>query len=117
MLAGLVQGATLVLFTTPDIDQILSAMERYQASGFYGVPTLFDLDPRQGLAVWGHVGDSRIYLFRRGHLAYQTRDHSLVQNMIDAGFGSVAMIRVRVSPSPKIWLQAAMSASSPWRGG
>ena len=51
------------------------------------------IDPRQGLAVWGHVGDSRIYLFRRGHLAYQTRDHSLVQNMIDAGFGSVAMIR------------------------
>jgi serine/threonine protein phosphatase PrpC len=39
------------------------------------------------------VGDSRIYLFRRGHLAYQTRDHSLVQNMIDAGFGSVSMIR------------------------
>ncbi|WP_298595500.1 PP2C family protein-serine/threonine phosphatase [Zoogloea sp.] len=51
------------------------------------------IDPRRGLAVWGHVGDSRIYLFRRGHLAYQTRDHSLVQNMIDAGFGSVSMIR------------------------
>ena len=35
-------GATLVLFTTPDIEEILSAMERYQASGFYGVPTLFE---------------------------------------------------------------------------
>ena len=42
MLGGLVQGATLILFTTPDIDQILSAMERYQASAFYGVPTLFE---------------------------------------------------------------------------
>ena len=42
MLNGLVQGATIVLFTTPDIDEILSAMERYQASGFYGVPTLFE---------------------------------------------------------------------------
>ena len=42
MLGGLAQGATLVLFTTPDIDEILSAMERYQASGFYGVPTLFE---------------------------------------------------------------------------
>jgi long-chain acyl-CoA synthetase len=31
-----------VLFTTPDVDDILSAMERYQASGFYGVPTLFE---------------------------------------------------------------------------
>ncbi|MBU1209363.1 MAG: AMP-binding protein [Proteobacteria bacterium] len=42
MLNGLVQGSTLVLFTTPDVDGILSAMERYQASGFYGVPTLFE---------------------------------------------------------------------------
>ncbi|MEW6335470.1 MAG: AMP-binding protein [Thermodesulfobacteriota bacterium] len=42
MLGGLAQGATLVLFTTPDIDDILAAMERYQASGFYGVPTLFE---------------------------------------------------------------------------
>ena len=43
MLGGLAQGSTLVLFTTPDIDEILSAMERYQASGFYGVPTLLNI--------------------------------------------------------------------------
>jgi long-chain acyl-CoA synthetase len=42
MLNGLVWGSTLVLFTTPDIEEILSAMDRYQASGFYGVPTLFE---------------------------------------------------------------------------
>jgi len=42
MFNGLVQGSTIVLFTTPDIDEILSAMERYKASGFYGVPTLFE---------------------------------------------------------------------------
>jgi long-chain acyl-CoA synthetase len=42
MLNGLVQGSTIVLFTTPDVDDILSAMERYQTSGFYGVPTLFE---------------------------------------------------------------------------
>jgi long-chain acyl-CoA synthetase len=42
MLNGLVQGSTLVLFTTPDIDEILSAMERYQATGFFGVPTLYE---------------------------------------------------------------------------
>ncbi len=42
MLNGLVQGSTIVLFTTPDMDDILSAMERYQASAFYGVPTLFE---------------------------------------------------------------------------
>jgi long-chain acyl-CoA synthetase len=42
MLSGLVQGSTLVLFTTPDIDEILSAMERYQASSFFGVPSLYE---------------------------------------------------------------------------
>lgn len=42
MIAGLAQGATLVLLTTPDIEEIISGMEQYQASGFYGVPTLFE---------------------------------------------------------------------------
>ncbi|RJX34739.1 MAG: AMP-dependent synthetase [Desulfarculus sp.] len=42
MLTGLIHGFTLVLFTTPDMDDILAAVERYGASGFYGVPTLYE---------------------------------------------------------------------------
>jgi long-chain acyl-CoA synthetase len=42
MLGGLALGATLVLFTTPAIDDILRAIERYRASAFYGVPTMFE---------------------------------------------------------------------------
>jgi long-chain acyl-CoA synthetase len=42
MLNGLAQGHTLVLFTTPDIDSILTAIERYNASTFLGVPTLYE---------------------------------------------------------------------------
>jgi long-chain acyl-CoA synthetase len=42
MLNGLCQGNLLVLFTTPDTEQILEAMERYQATVFYGVPTLYE---------------------------------------------------------------------------
>lgn len=42
LLGGLAMGATLVLFSTPDIEGILTGMERYQATGFYGVPTLFE---------------------------------------------------------------------------
>ena len=42
MLCGLCQGFTLVLFTTPDLDDILAGIERYGASGFYGVPTLYE---------------------------------------------------------------------------
>ena len=33
----------------------------------------------------GHVGDSRTYLFRKGHLRRITRDHSLVQDQLDKG--------------------------------
>ncbi len=36
-------------------------------------------------ALWGHCGDSRFYAFRDGQLLQRTRDHSLVQSLIDAG--------------------------------
>jgi long-chain acyl-CoA synthetase len=42
MLNGLAEGYLLVLFTSPDTEAILSAMERYQATVFFGVPTLFE---------------------------------------------------------------------------
>ncbi len=42
MLNGLCQGNMLVLFTSPDTEAILAAMERYQATVFYGVPTLYE---------------------------------------------------------------------------
>ena len=42
MLNGLCQGNLLVLFTSPDTEAILEAMERYGATVFYGVPTLYE---------------------------------------------------------------------------
>ena len=42
MLSGLSQGYLLVLFTSPDTEAILSAIERYQVTAFYGVPTLYE---------------------------------------------------------------------------
>jgi long-chain acyl-CoA synthetase len=42
MLNGLCQGNLLVLFTSPDTEAILDAMERYRATVFYGVPTLYE---------------------------------------------------------------------------
>ncbi len=40
-------------------------------------------DDRQ--AVWGHSGDSRLYLFRDGEFVQRTLDHSVVQILVDRG--------------------------------
>lgn len=37
----------------------------------------------------GHIGDSRCYRWRQGHLQQITKDHSLLQEQIDAGLVSV----------------------------
>ena len=42
MLNAMIQGNLLVLFTNPDTEAILAAMERYHATVFYGVPTLYE---------------------------------------------------------------------------
>jgi len=43
------------------------------------------VDLEHARALWGHAGDSRLYLFRDGRIAQRTRDHSVVQSMADAG--------------------------------
>ena len=47
------------------------------------VSLFIDLD--RGQALWGHAGDSRLYAFRDGQLLAHTRDHSLVQSLVEAG--------------------------------
>ena len=51
------------------------------------------IDPSARTAMWGHVGDSRIYCFRGGVRLIQTRDHSVVQSVIDAGVVDPAFLR------------------------
>ena len=40
---------------------------------------------QDGIACWAHAGDSRLYHMRDGRILAQTKDHSLVQQLIDSG--------------------------------
>lgn len=52
------------------------------------------IDNAAGQAQWAHLGDSRIYLFRRNSVLAVTRDHSLTQQLIDAGLLAPGQQRV-----------------------
>lgn len=55
-------------------------------SGMRATATVLALDTVHHTAVWGHVGDTRLYCFRGGKVIAQTKDHSIVQKMVDAGY-------------------------------
>jgi serine/threonine protein phosphatase PrpC len=52
---------------------------------------LIDKDNR--CALWAHLGDTRIYLFRNDKVHWITRDHSLVQQFVDAGYCPTEALR------------------------
>lgn len=41
---------------------------------------------KENFAFYGHLGDSRIYQFKSGRIKQITKDHSLVQKLLDEGF-------------------------------
>ena len=46
-----------------------------------------------GMAVWTHIGDSRLYHFRRGEVVFQTDDHSVPNQLAKSGRISFEDIR------------------------
>lgn len=57
-----------------------------EAHTFYSMKTtLAAAFYRRGRVVLAHVGDSRIYLFRKRKLCLRTRDHSLAQLLVEQG--------------------------------
>jgi protein phosphatase len=61
-----------------------TGQERPECSGM-GTTIVAGLIAEPSSIVIGHAGDSRAYLLRDGHLRLMTRDHTLVQELIDAG--------------------------------
>jgi protein phosphatase len=64
------------------IYQASEALEERKGMG----TTLVTAVIRGSKMIAGHVGDSRLYLFRNRALSRITRDHSLVQDLVDKGF-------------------------------
>ena len=44
------------------------------------------IDTMRAVGQWGHLGDTRLYCFRGGRVLARTKDHSVVQRMVDAGY-------------------------------
>jgi len=58
---------------------------RGPASRMHATIVVLMIDEAAHRAVWGHVGDSRLYMLRGGNVQSMTQDDSIVQWMIDAG--------------------------------
>ena len=52
------------------------------------------VDCARGQALWAHLGDSRVYLFRDARLHAMSKDHSLTQQLIDAGYAKAEQLRI-----------------------
>ena len=52
------------------------------------------IDRAAGQALWAHLGDSRVYLFRNARLHAMSKDHSLTQQLIDAGYARAEQLRI-----------------------
>lgn len=58
-----------------------------------------------------HVGDSRIYLFREGHILYETEDHSLVNSLVK--LGKITKEEALHHPQRNVIVRAVQGTSNP----
>ncbi|HXW63759.1 MAG TPA: PP2C family serine/threonine-protein phosphatase [Burkholderiaceae bacterium] len=57
-----------------------------RASAMHATVVVLLIDADNSKALWGHVGDSRLYIVRDQHAWTLTRDDSVLHWMIDAGY-------------------------------
>jgi serine/threonine protein phosphatase PrpC len=92
-------------------DAVVAAQRAAQgpAQAMHATIVVLTIDIAAGTALWGHVGDSRLYVLRRGAVVAVTRDDSVVQWMVDSGY--LAADQARTHPK-KNRLLAALGADT-----
>ncbi len=65
-------------------ERIMKLEHKNDIAGFPGTTCVAVL-VQDGVAHWGHAGDSRLYILRSGRVIAKTRDHSMVQMWFDHG--------------------------------
>lgn len=59
---------------------------------------------KDAIAYWGHVGDSAIFFYQNGDLVKITKDHSIVQKLID--LGAITTQEAKIHPNKNVILKA-----------
>jgi serine/threonine protein phosphatase PrpC len=92
-------------------DAVIAAQRAAEGAtqAMHATIVVLTVDANTGTALWGHVGDSRLYVLRRGAVLAVTRDDSVVQWMVDSGYLPAEQAR---SHPKKNRLLAALGADS-----
>ena len=93
LLAGKAPTAPVLVQAVQEANRALHLKQRGNPALERMRTTLVILTTDGTAALWGHVGDSRLYHFRGGRLTAQTEDHSVPQAMVKAGEIRAADIR------------------------
>ncbi|WP_078410205.1 PP2C family protein-serine/threonine phosphatase [Priestia abyssalis] len=83
VLAAGMEKAQQAILTEQKNNRMLSSMRT----------TMVALVCSEKTANWAHIGDSRLYHFRRGKIAVRTKDHSVCQALVNAGELTMEQIR------------------------
>lgn len=87
-------------FSAPAVQKHLEAAQQAILAAQKDAPTLSTMRTtivillaNSQRALWAHVGDSRLYCLEDGHIVFCTKDHSVVQAMVNAGELPASRIR------------------------
>lgn len=67
-------------------DTLLQSQDKRSRDRMHATLVALWIDAERELALWTHVGDSRLYMLRHGRVAHVTEDDSVVQRMLSAGY-------------------------------